>query len=443
MSNFRIIRVCVYNAKRCEEFYLENDLHRLAISDQITRYQKENYIMPGSWADAMANLGNECIDLLINAESLQRAWCQERGIEIDFSNDNWMYHVLLEHIKYYKPQVLFFYAGVFTWFSRDERRALRQACPDLKLITGLWGDALTQYANYKSAFSDVDFIFSNTEKTRDELRQAGVASEVLGNCFDNVIASQKSIPNQTISRDGYNIVFLGSTGYGCDLHRERYLKVLSMMRQTDMQVWADEMPLKKVKKESRQGNGVKNIAKRSLLQLLSAIPTSQLRALKNNRYTSWKVCKYLDEVIAVRQGVPIRGSFFPGKEGITSLFPDRSHASLTSWFDFLEVMRKSNYVFNAHRDEMSDYANIRVFEATGVGSCLVSDRGSEMKNFLEPDSEFVAFTSVDEAVEKIEYLSDHDQERRAIAKAGQKRTLREHTVERRCEKIHDIVTSLI
>ncbi len=66
-----------------------------------------------------------------------------------------------------------------------------------------------------------------------------------------------------------------------------------------------------------------------------------------------------------------------------------------------------------------------------------------MKNFFEPDSEIVTFDSVDEAVEKIEYLDNHEEVRREIAIAGQKRTLRDHTVYKRCEKIHEVVSKLI
>jgi len=106
-------------------------------------------------------------------------------------------------------------------------------------------------------------------------------------------------------------------------------------------------------------------------------------------------------------------------------------------------MRRSKFVFNNHRDELSDYANVRVFEATGVGSCLITDRGKEMKNFFVLDKEIVTFESIDEAIEKIEYLDSHDDARAEIAQAGQKRTLADHTVVKRCEKIHQVVSDLI
>mgnify|MGYP001162396018 CR=1 FL=1 len=40
---------------------------------------------------------------------------------------------------------------------------------------------------------------------------------------------------------------------------------------------------------------------------------------------------------------------------------------------------------------------------------------------------------------KIEYLLENDEERLKIARAGQKRTMSEHTVANRCERVHQVI----
>jgi spore maturation protein CgeB len=58
---------------------------------------------------------------------------------------------------------------------------------------------------------------------------------------------------------------------------------------------------------------------------------------------------------------------------------------------------------------------------------------------FEPGREVVAYRTPEECVEVIQYYLDHDNEREAIASAGQQRTLREHTHYHRMLELIDIV----
>jgi spore maturation protein CgeB len=66
-----------------------------------------------------------------------------------------------------------------------------------------------------------------------------------------------------------------------------------------------------------------------------------------------------------------------------------------------------------------------------------------MDKFFVSGKEIVTFSSAQEAVEKIDYLLQHPNERRAIAKAGQDRTLKEHTIMNKCEQIDQVVQARI
>jgi spore maturation protein CgeB len=110
----------------------------------------------------------------------------------------------------------------------------------------------------------------------------------------------------------------------------------------------------------------------------------------------------------------------------------------------LGVLGQSQITLNRHTDAMgTSFGNIRAFEATGMGACLVSDTGSNVNDIFEPDSEIVTYASVDEAVEKLSYLKEHDAARMAIAQAGQARTLREHTSTHRSHTFHEIISNAL
>jgi spore maturation protein CgeB len=58
---------------------------------------------------------------------------------------------------------------------------------------------------------------------------------------------------------------------------------------------------------------------------------------------------------------------------------------------------------------------------------------------FEPGKEVVAYRSPEECVELVKYYLEHDKEREAIARAGQERTLREHTYYHRMQELVEIV----
>lgn len=108
--------------------------------------------------------------------------------------------------------------------------------------------------------------------------------------------------------------------------------------------------------------------------------------------------------------------------------------------DMFQTLRISRVTFNAHIDISAHYAaNMRLYEATGVGTCLITDWKKNMHELFEPDREVITFKTAGECVEKVRWLLDHPVERQAIADAGQRRTLKDHTIARRAEQIDEII----
>ena len=57
---------------------------------------------------------------------------------------------------------------------------------------------------------------------------------------------------------------------------------------------------------------------------------------------------------------------------------------------------------------------------------------------FEVGKEVIAYSSIEECAEQMRYYLDHPQEREAIALAGQKRTLQEHTYWHRAQQLADM-----
>lgn len=104
--------------------------------------------------------------------------------------------------------------------------------------------------------------------------------------------------------------------------------------------------------------------------------------------------------------------------------------------DMYRALARSKVTLNRHINVAENNANnMRLYEATGVGSLLITDRKDNLGELFDVGKEVVAYSTQEEAAELIRYYLDHPDEAAAIARAGQARTLREHTYKHRMQEL--------
>lgn len=77
----------------------------------------------------------------------------------------------------------------------------------------------------------------------------------------------------------------------------------------------------------------------------------------------------------------------------------------------------------------------RTFEVPGAGGFLLTETAPGLTRYFEPGREIEIFDSVDQLVAKARFFLDHPEQRDAIALAGHRRTVAEHSYERRMSAI--------
>ena len=98
--------------------------------------------------------------------------------------------------------------------------------------------------------------------------------------------------------------------------------------------------------------------------------------------------------------------------------------------DMFQILHSSKITFNAHGDIAGKYSvNMRMFEATGCGALLLTEESDYLTNFFEPGKEVITYTDQEDALNKIQYYLQHEDERQKVAKAGQKRTMEHYSYE--------------
>jgi spore maturation protein CgeB len=83
--------------------------------------------------------------------------------------------------------------------------------------------------------------------------------------------------------------------------------------------------------------------------------------------------------------------------------------------------------------------NCRLFEAAGCGAFQIADWKPALSDLFEPEEEIVTFRTQQELKEKVDYYLAHPEERREIADRAYARAHREHTYERRLERMFEIL----
>ena len=128
-------------------------------------------------------------------------------------------------------------------------------------------------------------------------------------------------------------------------------------------------------------------------------------------------------------------------EELPGASPALSRFQGAAWgLEMYRILQSSQIILNHHIDMAESYANnMRLFEATGVGTLLITDWKENLSEIFEPGKEVVAYRSAEECVELLRYYLENEEERETIASAGQRRTLGEHSYYQRMKELVEIV----
>lgn len=123
-----------------------------------------------------------------------------------------------------------------------------------------------------------------------------------------------------------------------------------------------------------------------------------------------------------------------------SLKSIKSKINPSVWgIDMYGTLARSKITINVHAEVASGLAgNMRMFEATGMGALLITEDASNIKDLYEPGKEIVTYKGIENLIDIINYYINHTQEREAIAKAGQAKTLTDHSASKRSKELIQI-----
>ena len=334
------------------------------------------------YSHALACLGYEAADICIDFEFLQKLWAREHNLE--YNERNWLREILSAQLKTLQPDIAFL--DDLYYFDTAYRQFLRDAAPKPIKIIG-WRAAPTE--DY-GLFTDVDLMLTCTPLFVDQLRSNGAKAELMMHAFEPSILE---MVDHSQGRD-LDFTFVGNFVLRNGFHNERLELVKSLLDSTNLQVWGT----------------------------ISEPYTPSLPNRIFRRLTGGANGRYIGP----------RATF------LMQQYQNRFHDSVLA-LEYFKILSRSKINLNKHIDCAENYAgNIRLFEATGMGACLVTDWKVNLPEMFVPDVEVIAYRSPEECAEKVRYLLDHEDQLQSIAEAGQRRTLRDHTYQKRAEELDEL-----
>ncbi len=130
-----------------------------------------------------------------------------------------------------------------------------------------------------------------------------------------------------------------------------------------------------------------------------------------------------------------------GADSLQAASPIRQRHGGEVWgMEMYRALARSRLTLNRHINVAENNANnMRLYEATGVGAMLLTDLKDNLHELFDIGKEVVAYSSKEEAAELVRHYLDHPEEAMRIARAGQARTLREHTYAQRMQELVPIL----
>ncbi|QYM77519.1 glycosyltransferase [Horticoccus luteus] len=375
----KLLKASSYYPRYLAWFYARNPhLREASYAEQHAALMADSFALSDSWSRHLGGAQAQfaVTELVVNAEPLQKRWAQENGVE--YRETHWLADIFLAQFRAVAPRV--FYAH-----AQEINPTLRRAC------RGLAGGPLYVISydgigrHTPEVFTETDMVITCLRSSADFYRAQGVESHWMMFGFDPSVLTRirRDVTPSGVSFVGGLQVRIG--------HQERARTLAYIAEAFPLERWVSGLP---TDAEALRLWG--SFARRRDWRGFWDFPSAAIAARR------------------LRAGN--RGEVF-GMEMFSRLAASR-------------------ITLNVHIAAAGNQAaNIRLFEATGAGACLLTDWKENIGELFEPDREVVVFRHPEEAVEKIHYLLEHDSERAEIARKGQRRTLENHNYATRLREL--------
>ena len=354
----------------------------------------------------------------VNYEAAQKDWAKEHKAEYDESS--WYLDIMAAQIKEFQPDVVFntTLCAIPYHFINRLKKELSKPC----FWICYYG--VRRVGEFRE-FKEYDFYLTGFRELQKDLFFEKQKHKFFPHYFDDLTA----LPFNPHSERDLPFTFIGSllykyddNGFNC---RRRLIEIL--MEEASLQTWSYLSP-------------DLNNTKKGWHQRLQALRYELYHLLHSSSEPFHNLAR-LPWVRSVKEWeVRPKPEYFFNPRLSKQVKPPQYGRALYTKLSRSQVTLNVHGLVNANRGKAKFAAgNIRLFEATGSGACLLTDDLPGLEEFFEPDVEVVTYRNANEAAEKARFLINNPKDRESIANRGLKKAWSEHTSSQRAKQFVDIL----
>lgn len=383
----KVLFLTKYYTKYLENLYRNNpDILELSFHEHRECIFNDHFGWPADLVQYMSNQGIRTEFIIANTEILQKHWAYENNFT-NYSRRSWEKQIVLEQIKKFKPDILWI-DSLFDYYGSFIQESLNYCH---KAIT--WISCVTPQNINLTGISNL--ITSDPEILKNK-----------HNLFDKVIVTKPGFSPTILTKLGKiekktDFVFAGQISKD---HLKR-AEILSFLLEHGVKIKI--FGLVNINPRLQYVKGV----------LRETLKKRDVKALLNITRPDTKNEKYIRNIERILPYVsaPVFG------------------------MDFYHTLAEAKCSLHTHIDIANKYGSaMRMFETTGVGTCLITDHKIDSNITFEVNKEIITYKSKEHLLDILNNIKNGSVEIERIAKAGQIRTLKDHSIERMYEDIKEI-----
>ncbi len=372
---------------------------KMTWKEQNTSILNDMYSQADSYSNVLNEAGIESLDVVCDVPSIWAKANECEGMHIRSTRDfaDWL-------IGLYKPDYVWV-TNAYPILDSAWVSHARSISPKSKFL--VWCGIKVDDT---SVISGYDRVITSNTNLLDYYKNSGFDSYRIPYAFDRRIID--ALPTDPIKR---NITFIGQLLAGSDMHDDRVDLISAISTKVPISCFCPQRPPHKiieVLKYMLITLGQKSCHTHITKRLASNIPCIRIGANGGEPPKSWNL------------------------RNRNILWEDPVYG-----IQYYKSLQSSLVTLNAHIGAAGhNTGNIRLYESTGVGTCLLTDYKADLGEFFDIGTEVVAYYNLDDAVEKAQYLYNNPDVACNIGRNAQRRVLNDHLYKNRVDLIIEALT---
>lgn len=384
----------------------------------IYKKYSDNGIDRNPFVKYLPDHGIDIVQYWINHEEAQKSWAKE--FKIQYNERGWFLEILEAQILRESPDVI--YNTTLTIIPYEFIERIKQKIKKKIFWISYYG--VRRFGEFLK-FKGYDLFITGFRELEKELKAENQKYEFLPHYFDDQLCTSSFNPDRRkLLTFAGSLTYKENDDYGFS-YRRRLVETL--MDKCSMDAYSEL-------------NHYNNNPKEAIRQRICKI-RYEIHELLNSLPQPLRFLTHLPGLKEVPDWeVEVKAEYFFNPRLMKCVLPPCYGSQL------YKLLNDSKITLNVHGHVNANYGkakfaagNIRLFEATGTGCCLLTDHLPHLEEFFIPDEEIVTYRNKFEAIEKAKYLLDNPSLAESIARKGHAKAWTQHTSKMRAKEFCKIL----